>query len=45
MTAAPNHSSAGTSELRQHDAHVIAFRWHQQMWMEREYRHAGERLS
>jgi hypothetical protein len=29
----------------QHDAHVIAFRWYQRMWMEREYRHAGERLS
>ena len=28
----------------QYDAHVIAFRWHQRMWMEREYRHAGERL-
>lgn len=29
----------------QHDAHVIAFRWYQRMWMEREYRRAGERLS
>lgn len=29
----------------QHNAHVIAFRWHQRMWMEREYRRAGERLS
>ena len=29
----------------QYDAHVIAFRWYQRMWMAREYRHAGERLS
>ncbi len=29
----------------QHDAHVLAFRWHQRMWMEREYRRGGERLS
>lgn len=28
-----------------YDAHVLAFRWYQRMWMEREYRHAGERLS
>jgi hypothetical protein len=28
----------------QYDAHVVAFRWYQRMWMEREYRHAGERL-
>ena len=30
--------------MNQYDAHVIAFRWFQRMWMEREYRHAGERL-
>lgn len=29
----------------QYDAHVLAFYWYQRMWMEREYRHAGERLS
>lgn len=29
----------------QHDAHVLAFRWYQQMWMRREYRHAGERFD
>lgn len=29
----------------QHDGHVVAFRWQERMWMEREYRNAGERLS
>lgn len=29
----------------QHDAHVIRFRSYQRAYMEREYRHAGERMS
>jgi hypothetical protein len=31
--------------MDQYDAHVIAFHSYQRIWMEREYRRAGERLS